>query len=377
MKKSGVAKKILFAFEIIILLILIGGLFVYGKINSSLDKLNTTEIDENSVGINEDIVQSERLQGYTNIAIFGIDSRGEGSELSAENSDVIIIASINNDTKEVKLVSLYRDTLLDVGNDSYEKCNAAYAYGGAQQALTMLNTNLDLNIQDYVTVNFAAVTEVVDCLGGVDIEMTRDEVIHMNNYCEGTAAVTGKSYEPIEVPAEDITQTYHLDGTQATSYARIRYGGGDDYKRTERQRTVITKLVEKAKKASLSQLTEIMDQVFPLIETSFQKNEIFEMGASMLSYNLGESMGFPKGFVPVTFETKGSCVVPVTLRNNVVELHNFLFGTDTGYEPSETVLHRSEVIVSLSGYDETYFANSTDSADSTETDSSGTYSTEY
>ena len=240
MKKSGVAKKILFAFEIIILLVLIGGLFVYGKINSSLDKLNTTEIDENSVGINEDIVQSERLQGYTNIAIFGIDSRGEGSELSAENSDVIIIASINNDTKEVKLVSLYRDTLLDVGNDSYEKCNAAYAYGGAQQALTMLNTNLDLNIQDYVTVNFAAVTEVVDCLGGVDIEMTRDEVIHMNNYCEGTAAVTGKSYEPIEVPAEDITQTYHLDGTQATSYARIRYGGGDDYKRTERQRTVIT-----------------------------------------------------------------------------------------------------------------------------------------
>lgn len=357
MRKSGVAKKILFAFEIIILLVLIGGLFLYGKLNAGLDNIKTTEIDEKEVGIDENVIKNERLKGYTNIAIFGSDSRGEGTALSAENSDVIIIASINNDTKEVKLVSIYRDTLLDIGDDSYQKCNAAYAYGGAKQALTMLNSNLDMNIQDYVTVNFAAVTEVVDCLGGVDIEMTRDEVIHMNDYCVGTSEVTGKSYEPIEPPAEDITQTYHLDGTQATSFARIRYGGGDDYKRTERQRLVISKLVEKAKKASLAQLTSIMDKVFPLIETSFQKNEIFEMGASMLSYNLGESMGFPKGFVPVTFEKKGSCVVPVTLRNNVVELHNFLFGENTGYQPSDEVLRRSDVIVNLSGYDETYFAN--------------------
>lgn len=361
-KKTGAAKKVLFAFEIIILLILIGGLFVYGKINSGLDKLNTTEIDENEVGIDENIIKSERLKGFTNIAIFGIDSRGEDSDLNMENSDVLMLASINNDTKEVKLVSVYRDTLLDIGNDSYQKCNAAYNNGGAKQALTMINTNMDLNIQDYVTVDFASVTEVVDCLGGVDIEMTRDEVIHMNDYCQGTSEVTGKSYEPIEPPTENIAQTYHLDGTQATSFARIRYGGGDDFKRTERQRLVISKIVEKAKKASLSQLTSIMDKVFPMIETSFTKNDIFEMGASMLSYSLGESMGFPKGFVPVDFETKGSCVVPVTLRNNVVELHNFLFGEDAGYQPSEEVLHRSDVIVSLSGYDETYFANKEEAA---------------
>ncbi len=354
-RKSGVKRKVFFVLEIIILLLLIGGLYVYGKVNAGLDNMKTTEFEKGDIEMNA--VQAETFGGFTNIALFGIDSRGEGTELSAENSDTIIIASINNDTKEVKMVSLYRDTLLDVGDDSYQKCNAAYAYGGARQALSMLNTNLDLNIEDYVTVNFAAVTEVVDCLGGVDIEMTHDEVVHMNNYCVGTAEVTGKSYEPLDPPEQGTTQLMHLDGTQATSYARIRYGGGDDYKRTERQRTVISKLVEKAKKASLVQLNDVMNRVFPMIETSLRKEEIFQMGAGMLSYNLGETMGFPKGFVPVTFETKGSCVVPVTLRNNVVELHNFLFGEDPSYQPSDVVLHRSDVIVQLSGYDETYFAN--------------------
>ena len=162
------------------------------------------------------------------------------------NTDTIIIASINNDTKVVKLVSIYRDTYLNIGEDRYGKANAAYANGGYKWAINMLNQNLDLDITDFVTVNMNALVEVVDALGGFDFDLTDEEVVHMNNYCVGTSEITGKSYERIE---PEVAGTYHLNGVQAVSYTRIRYTAGNDYKRTERQRELIAKIVAKAKKS--------------------------------------------------------------------------------------------------------------------------------
>ena len=171
-KKS---KKILFILEIVVLLLFIGGLFVYGQISAKLDKIDIQETDL----ADQDIVtndQAPQMTGYTTYALFGLDHRSKNEKLNTENSDTIIIASINNDTKAVKLVSVYRDTLLNVKDDTYSKANSAYALGGPTNAVSMLNTNLDLNITDYVAIDFNALVTVVDCLGGLDIPLSYAEI---------------------------------------------------------------------------------------------------------------------------------------------------------------------------------------------------------
>ena len=286
-KKS---KKILFILEIVVLLLFIGGLFVYGQISAKLDKIDIQETDL----ADQDIVtndQAPQMTGYTTYALFGLDHRSKNEKLNTENSDTIIIASINNDTKAVKLVSVYRDTLLNVKDDTYSKANSAYAFGGPTNAVSMLNTNLDLNITDYVAIDFNALVTVVDCLGGLDIPLSYAEIVHMNNYCVETSEETGKSYTPIELPdpkpedEEAIVDTYHLNGVQATSYCRIRYTASLDMGRTERQRRVIQMIVDKAKKAGLSTIFDIMDQVFPMVKTSVSKTEILKMIPAMIGYS--------------------------------------------------------------------------------------------
>ncbi|MGI6096402.1 MAG: LCP family protein [Lachnospiraceae bacterium] len=339
-------RRIVFGIEILVLLLLVGALFVYAQINGKLDLLHKTDIDVTDVGISEEVMQDENLTGYTNLALFGVDSR-DGS-LDKSRSDTMIIASINNDTKEVRLVSLYRDTWLDIGDDKFTKCNAAYNNGGPQKALKMINSNLDMNIEDYVTVDFAALIKTIDLLGGLDdITITEEECVHLNNYMVELKKVTGTDYD--ELPGEG---TYHMTGIQATAYARIRYTAGDDFKRTERQRLIINKIVEKAKTSSLSTLTSIMDEIFPMVSTSLTKSEILNMGMSMLSYEMGEQSGFPFDYAigeTVKERVGADCVVPVTLQTNVEALHEFLFENEA-YSPSKTVIERSQYLENKSGY---------------------------
>ena len=323
-KKS---KKILFILEIVVLLLFIGGLFVYGQISAKLDKIDIQETDL-------------------------ADQRSKNEKLNTENSDTIIIASINNDTKAVKLVSVYRDTLLNVKDDTYSKANSAYAFGGPTNAVSMLNTNLDLNITDYVAIDFNALVTVVDCLGGLDIPLSYAEIVHMNNYCVETSEETGKSYTPVELPdpkpedEEAIVDTYHLNGVQATSYCRIRYTASLDMGRTERQRRVIQMIVDKAKKAGLSTIFDIMDQVFPMVKTSVSKTEILKMIPAMIGYSIDETTGFPNDYKFA--QVKGSVIVPTTLESNVLKMHQFLYG-DTSYTPTQDVLNRSAQITNIAG----------------------------
>lgn len=331
----------LFIVEVIVLLLVCAGAFVYLQMDKKLNKIQIETLDNEKVVVNKEAETDEVIKGYTNIALFGVDSR-EG-DLSQANTDTIIIASINNDTKEVRLVSVYRDTYLNIGGDRYTKANAAYANGGPEQAITMLNTNLDLAITSYVTVDFNALVDIIDALDGIEITVDDDEAIHLNNYCVETSVVTGKSYE--DLPGAG---TYNVNGVQGVSYARIRYTAGNDFKRTERQREVIAKIVEKAKTAGIGTLNEIMDQVFPKIKTNLGKSEILSMGMSMLSYELGETTGFP--FLRKTSNDSLSNEIPVTLEENVDMLHQFLFENEE-YKPSATVVARSADIIEASGYD--------------------------
>lgn len=343
-------RRILFGIEIFILLILIAGVFIYAK----LGKMNFTSLDFSKIGVNSGVSNNKVMKGYTTIGLVGLDNRS--TKLKSGNSDTMIIASINNDTKKVKLVSIYRDTYLRIGEDSegngqYSKANAAYAKGGAEQFLNMLNTNLDLNVTDFVSVDFQAVAEAVELLGGIDVELKEEEVVHLNNYCVETSKVTGMDYTPLEKKEG----THHLNGVQTVAYARIRYTAGNDFRRAARQREVIYKIVEKAKKSDIATLSKILDKVFPNIYTSFTKAEILQMGMSMLSYDIEDQTGFPFDHLygqRVKDAMGGKDVVlPVTLESNVIKLHEFLYPEDS-YTPSEEVKAYSQRIVDQSGFGE-------------------------
>lgn len=343
-KKKKKRRIIIFVIEIILLLVVLAALFVWSKfqkLDREPDFIGTEDL------INTDIDEStqEVLKGYTNIAIFGLDNRSNGS-YNAGNSDVIMIASINNDTKEVKLVSVYRDTFLNTSDDgsySFHKANYAYNKGGVEGAVRMLNRNLDLDITDYVVVDFEAVTEAVDLLGGVEVEIDEKEAKWMDFYINETAQVTDHEAHSITQPG-----VYNLDGVQATSYCRIRYTAGNDFKRAQRQREVLSKMVDKAKKAGLLTINEIIDSVFDDISTNFTNMELISLASQMFHYELVDTTGFPFKLTNTKAGSKGSVVVPCDLATNVKELHQYLFN-DQKYEPSNTVLNYSAEITAETG----------------------------
>ena len=308
---------------------------------SKLAKIDTVELDADKLNISEEA--RERGTGYLNVALFGVDSRdnelGEGTR-----SDTIMIASLNRETLEVKISSVYRDTLLQQSDGTLNKANAAYAYGGPEGAVAMLNENLDMDIEHYVTVNFNALIDVIDAVGGVEIDVQQEEISYINGYATEIIKVTGKDSMGVMEPG---LQT--LNGVQATAYSRIRYTAGDDFKRAERQREVLTKVIEKLQGASLSQINKIIDKVFPEVSTNFTLTEILDYALDAFDYKLGETTGFPFDKSTDTLNNIGSVVIPVTLESNVQQLHEFFFGTEDGYTPSSTVSTISGNIVAKAG----------------------------
>ena len=333
-KKKKIA---LISVAIILLLLVVAIIFVASKFS----KMQMEEIPDSEIVIN-DFVEQDVGVGYTNFVLFGSDSR-TGEVEKGINTDAIIVVSLNNETKEVKMVSVYRDTLLDVANGNIQKCNSAYSRGGAKQAINMLNMNLDLDIQKYVTVDFGSVSDVIDLLGGIEINVSEAEMRAVNDFIGETAKATGKWGKQITHPG---LQT--LNGVQATTYARIRKGVGDDYARTARQRLVIEKTVEKATKAGFSKLNDIIDEVLPSVATNLTVTEILSYAKSLTKYKIGETTGFPMEKGSGTIPGKGSCVFPLTLKKNVSLLHEFLYGTEN-YQPSSKVVSISGTIAGVVG----------------------------
>ena len=344
--KSRKQKKImLLLLELLIILLLAIALFITTK----LSKIEKNKLDMNDVSINDDLSDEtkEAMAHYPPFSLSGLDTRPTGS-LSKGNSDVIMLANIDTKQHTINLVSVYRDSYLDTGNGTYQKCNAAYAKGGPEQALSMLNTNLDLAITDYVTVDFNAIIECVDLLGGVDITITDDEASLMIGYMKELNELTGHNSTP---PASG--GTYTLDGVQACAYARIRYGGGDDAKRTSRQRIVINLMVQKLKQ-NPTKIPEILDKVMGNVSTSLTKNEILELGMHAVTYTMGTSYAYPFQLCygeNVVNALGEDVVIPVTLEFNVRELHEYLY-PGLSYEPSAAVTEYSDYIARKSGYDE-------------------------
>ena len=325
---------------LLIIIVIIAGIAV-GYVTNKLGKITVEEIDETAIGIDEET--QERLSGYRNIALLGIDSREDDYGVG-NRSDCIIIASLDEKTKQIKLISVYRDTYMQIeekGKQVLDKVTHAYAYGGAQNTLKALNTNLDLNITEYVTVNFDAVISAVDAMGGVTINIDSSEIEYINDYIKSTSQSSGISSNAITKAG---SQT--LDGVQAVAYSRIRYTAGGDYKRTERMRTVIEAMLNKAKTLSISQLNKLIDTVLPRVSRNISGAEILGLVPSITSYSISDSIGWPYKTEGITLDRWYG--VPVTLESNVLQLHQEVFG-QTDYVVNDTIKNISQQIINKTG----------------------------
>lgn len=346
-KKRKKRRIIILIIEILLVLILLAVAYVFSKTN----KIHHTSISEKDVNINKmDDTAKEVLSGYTNIALFGLDNRTNG-DLESGNSDSIMIASINNDTKEVRLLSVYRDSYINVYDNYYAKANSAYAKGGPKYAISMLNRNLDLDIKNYVSVDFNALVDAVDAVGGIELTVTDEEVKVMNgqtgheDYIAENEKITGKKSTHLKHGG-----TYNLDGIQATAYCRLRYLKGDDFARAQRQRTVLSALIAKAKESNPAQLNKLIDSMVSKVSTSFSATDIISLVSQMRDYTLVSVPGFPYDKRTGTIsKATGSVVIPCDLVSNVTQLHKQLFNDDS-YTPSSTVKAINAKIIAKSGF---------------------------
>lgn len=331
-KKKG-RFRVLFIIELLLLaVILTVGIYLY----RSMHKIQRDANQDKNIQKNEEVA----IDGYRNIALFGVDSR-QNRLKDATHSDTIIIASLNNKTKDVKLASVYRDTYVNIPDkNAFDKINAAYFRGGYSLALSTINKNFDLDITEYVTVNFQAVVKAIDLLGGIEINVKDNEVKWLNGYVRELNRINNSNVAGITSAG---TQT--LNGTQATAYARIRYTAGGDFARTERQRLVVSKVFKKLKGSDIKTINRFIDTVFPQIKTNLTDIEMLSLAKSIFSYNIVDQTGFP--FDKDAHTYKGvSYVFPIDLAANVTKLHQFLFDA-TDYKPSATVQNYSDYIKNL------------------------------
>lgn len=316
-------KKILKTILILLLIVIVVGIAAIAIfLKSKLGKINYENVTKEDIEINEGV--EEKLEGYTNIALLGLDARD--NTFANSRSDCIMIISINNDTKDVNIVSVYRDTYLQIEGHGLDKVTHAYAFNKAPLALSTINTNLDLDITKYVTINFNSVIKIVDAVGGVTIDVS--------------------SAEATQIPGISGAGTYNLNGTQALAYGRIRKID-NDYARTERMRTVLIKLFEKVKGLPYGKLNSLIDELLPQVYTNITQTEILSYASKINQYSVKQNFGWP-------YEVRGITLaawygVPVTLESNVKQLHKDLFA-DEEYEVSETVKNISGQIISRTGY---------------------------
>lgn len=338
-KKKNKGLKILGIILIIVLIIFIS-VAGYGwwYLNNKLSTLNYQEIAEDKIEVNEGVNLEKK--GYRNIAIFGVDSRA--NTYDDTRSDCIIIAAINEETNDVKLVSVYRDSYLNINGYGLDKVTHAFSYGGAELAINTLNKNLDLDIKEFVALNFGAVVDIINEVGGVEINITSEELKYINSYINEIDRIEGKNTKRITYAGKQ-----NLNGVQALAYSRIRYTAGGDYKRTERMRDILTATANKAKKLSITELNNLLDKLLPEVSTNIKANEIRSLIPEAMQFNINTSIGWPYKVQGITLDRWYG--VPVTLESNVKKLHQEVYG-ESEYEPSSKVKEISNSIINKTGY---------------------------
>ena len=348
-KSKSKGKMIIFAVEILLILCMLVILFVVMTKGGKGPQV--VELNKDDLGINDKVAENNsyaqqgaagtvvepgeiKKTGYMNIALFGVDATTPNGLYKGSRSDTIMIANVNMDTGDIKLVSVYRDTYLNKGTDKYDKCNHAYSEGGAEQAIKMLNMNLDMDITNFITVNYQSLIDLIDGLGGIYIDVNKTELSHINNY-QATIVkdINLSGYTPVT-----NTGYQKLNGLQATAFCRIRYIDGGDFGRASNQREVVKAIEEQAKKTDVATLTNVFSKVVQEVYTSIDSKDLLELVTNINNYRIVDEGGFPEESMRTTgnIGAKGSCVIPLDLESNVVWLHKFLYNLDS-YTVSDTV----------------------------------------
>lgn len=328
-KLKGWQKGILIGLTVILIVAIGVASYVFAKLGL-LDR----------VKLNEKELSCVDVDGYINILLLGVDSR-DMDNIQGSGADAIMILSIKEETGEVKLLSVYRDTYMKMGDeDTYDKITNANRIGGPSMTIKSLNQAMDLNISKFVVVNFKAVTDLVDQVGGVTVDVQEEEIPQLNKYTIQTAENIGKEkYNLVEKAGKQT-----LEGVQAVSYGRIRKGVGDDFKRTERMRIVLTKVFEKLKDMSLGELDDLLDLMLPQVQTNLGNGDMLGLAARLTNFKIEGSKGWPYD-VTGGMIGKVSYVFPDDLVSNTTKLHQEMFG-QKDYKPSQTVTTINDAIIS-------------------------------
>ncbi|MGN0681958.1 MAG: LCP family protein [Candidatus Fimisoma sp.] len=330
----GLSKKKRIAFVtavVLVVLLLTAGIVGYCLFSSIFADIHKATPEDYDLSLTA-------VDGYYNILLLGVDSR-DMDNLEGTRSDAIMIVSINEETNDVKILSVYRDTFLKMGDTStYDKITHACAYGGPEMTMRSLNQAMDLNISNYVVVNFKAVADLVDAVGGIEVNVEDYEIQQLNKYTIETANNIGRE----EYSLVESAGLQTLEGVQAVSYGRIRKGVGDDFKRTERMRTVISLVMDKMKEMSFKDIKKIIKMMTPQVQTNLSKTNILALGIRLPQYNIIGTDGWPY-HVSTGYVGGVSYVFPSDLLQNVMELHQKFFKQDD-YQPSSQVYEISSTI---------------------------------
>ena len=343
-RKRGVPTPVIAAL-IVILLAAATGTVAAATVMLTLSSADHISVDKDEIGINS--AAALQLDGYRNIAVLGTDARADDDD-SQVRSDAIIVASINEETDEVKMFSVFRDTLLDVGDEGLDKITHAYFYGGAEQSLYTLNKNLDLNIDEVVVINWKTVADVIDSVGGIEIDVQESELDELNKFIHETAI-------NVDGPADklDSAGKQTLNGVQAVTYARIRKDAATgDYRRNERMKIVFAETFKAIKKAGPLTMLKIARKAMPEVKTNLSSMDMLKLMLKAKSFDMTDSTtGFPydvgswTGYGGAGYAWYGP---PINLANNVSKLHEQFFDQE-GYVPSETVQEISDNISATTG----------------------------
>ncbi|EEH96862.2 MULTISPECIES: LCP family protein [Clostridium] len=283
-KKKSLGFKIFIGFLCVILAIaVVGGGYVIGLLN----KMDNIKLNKDNLGIVEDeFKEYENVNKIKNIALFGIDA----TDGETGRSDSIMIATLDPVHNKLKITSVMRDSYVYIDGHGQDKINHAYAFGGPELAIKTLNENFGLNIEDFVSVNFSSLPTIINILGGIDIEITQEELEYINSYIDDINAKDG-TYSP----HISYAGVQHLDGTQALAYSRIRYTSGGDYERTQRHRTVLNALFNKLTSTSVTSYNSLLNEVLPYVQTNLNAGDILSLGTKVLGIgNNLEQDRFPR-----------------------------------------------------------------------------------
>lgn len=313
-KKMATWKKVIIGVVVAIIVIIAAGM---GYVYSTLNKTNKVKLDNDSLGLNQNTQSADKKDDIINIALFGVDA--PNGEVGRSDADLIL--TIDKKHKKLKLTSIMRDSYVDVKGHGMTKLTHAYAYGGPELALNTINTNFDLAIDKFITVNFTSLPKVIDKLGGIDINLTQGDLKYINGYIKNLDNIN-------KTDSPDITSTgmHHLDGTQALAYCRIRYDGGDQ-RRTQRQRTVIEAVFKKMKNTPVTQYPAILNELLPLVTTNISANEFISLGKDIVDTGATQ---FEDLKVPCDKHEDGKMINGVyymtyDLKAETKELHKFIY----------------------------------------------------